>query len=317
MSDPSRRIFLKQSLLTGSMLPWVYGELVSPDRQRKSESPLQVHIFSKHLQFLNYREMAEAAAEMGFDGVDLSVRPNGHVLPKDVEKNLPKAVNEICKVGFKPLIMTTAVDDASDPTDLRVLKTASNLGFRFYRMNYFQYAEDLSIPQSINVFNEKVKALGALNKELGLMGLYQNHAGLLVGSNVWDMWELLKDTDSRYMGIQYDIRHAVVEGGLSWPNGLRLLQKQIGLLAIKDCKWVEKKGLWSVEDTPLGEGMVDFNSYFKILKHYGMNPPISLHFEHIEGGVKEGAAKITVDKEQVFRLMKKDLLRLRELWQQA
>ena len=46
---------------------------------------------------------------MGFDGVDLSVRPEGHVLPEKVERDLPKAVEAIRKVGFSPFIMTTAV----------------------------------------------------------------------------------------------------------------------------------------------------------------------------------------------------------------
>ena len=49
--------------------------------------PLKIHIFSKHLQFLIYKDMAEAAAEMGFDGIDLTVRPNGHVLPERVRVN--------------------------------------------------------------------------------------------------------------------------------------------------------------------------------------------------------------------------------------
>jgi hypothetical protein len=33
--------------------------------------------------------MAKAATEIGFDGVDLTVRPKGHVLPDNVEKDLP------------------------------------------------------------------------------------------------------------------------------------------------------------------------------------------------------------------------------------
>ena len=35
---------------------------------------LKVAIFSKHLQFLQGAELARAAAEMGFDGIDLTVR---------------------------------------------------------------------------------------------------------------------------------------------------------------------------------------------------------------------------------------------------
>ena len=61
---------------------------------------LKIHIFSKHLQFLNYQDLAEAAAEMGFDGIDLTVRPKGHVLPERVESDMPKAVEAMRKVGL-------------------------------------------------------------------------------------------------------------------------------------------------------------------------------------------------------------------------
>ena len=37
------------------------------------DTSLDIHIFSKHLQFLNYRDMADAARTLGFDGIDLTV----------------------------------------------------------------------------------------------------------------------------------------------------------------------------------------------------------------------------------------------------
>jgi hypothetical protein len=49
-------------------------------------------VFSKCLQWLDYPGMAGITAEAGFDGVDLTVRAGGHVLPERVEEDLPKAV---------------------------------------------------------------------------------------------------------------------------------------------------------------------------------------------------------------------------------
>ena len=42
---------------------------------------LKVSVFSKHLQFLQGEELAKATAQIGFDGIDLAVRPGGHVEP--------------------------------------------------------------------------------------------------------------------------------------------------------------------------------------------------------------------------------------------
>jgi len=281
-----------------------------------TEKSLKIYIFSKHLQFLNYQDMSEAAAEMGFDGIDLTVRPNGHVLPERVDTDLPKAVEAMKKVNFVPLMMTTAVDDAGDITDKKVLDVAAKLGFKFYRMNWFSYPDGKSMPASMEYFQQKVKELSLLNKELGLTGCYQNHAGNEVGSSIWELWELLKTSDQQYMGLQYDIRHAVVEGGLSWQNGLRLIQSQIKTVAIKDFHWQKENGKWVTQDTPVGEGMVDFKTYFKLLKQYKINVPVTLHMEYPLGGAEHGATKLSCDKQVVFNAMKKDLQKVRDLWQQ-
>jgi len=312
----SRRIFLKNSILAGTVFPILIKNLTS-EFGNKMATPLKIHLFSKHLQFLNYGEMSEAAAEMGFDGVDLTVRPNGHVLPGRVEEDLPKAVEAMRKMGLTPLMIVTAVQDAANLTDRKILEVAAKLGIHYYRMNWFNYPDGKSIPESIPDFQEKMKDLSLLNKKLGLTGCYQNHAGTSMGSSIWELWELLKSSDQQYMGVQYDIRHAVVEGGLSWPNGLRLIQSQIKTLAIKDFKWEKKNGAWIVQDTPVGEGMVDFKTYFKLLKQYQVQVPVSLHFEYPLGGAVHGATKLTYDKKLVFEAMKKDLQKVQELWLQA
>ncbi|AKD58434.1 sugar phosphate isomerase/epimerase family protein [Spirosoma radiotolerans] len=311
-----RRHFLKQTALAAGVLPLLATN--SPAWTSAGGSPLtDIHIFSKHLQFLNYADMADAAAEMGFKGVDLTVRPDGHVRPERVEDELPKAVESIRKAGLTPKLMTTTVGDATNAIDMRVLKAASKAGFQLYRMKWYQYDQKKSIPDSILTYQQQLRALGEANKTLNLIGCYQNHAGLLVGSSVWELWEILKLADPVHTGIQYDIRHATVEGGQSWPNGLRLLQPQIKSVALKDFRWSTKNGVATVEDVPLGEGMVDFKTYFKLLKQYGIQVPISLHIEHPTGGAEHGATKLTIPQKEVFAAMKRDLNRLQELWTSA
>ncbi|NCB09061.1 MAG: hypothetical protein EOM73_12965 [Bacteroidia bacterium] len=58
-----------------------------------------IHIFTKCLQFLDYHEMAAVLAELEFDGADLTVRPNGQVLPENVATGLPKAMKALQKAG--------------------------------------------------------------------------------------------------------------------------------------------------------------------------------------------------------------------------
>ncbi len=317
-NNKSRRNFIKSSVIAGTLLPFMSNDLFADVLgSKKVIEPLNVSVFSKHLQFLNYQDMADAAAGLGFNGVDLTVRPKGHVLPERVETDLPKAMEAIQKAGLATTMITTAVQDANDPTDRKLLETASGLGVKYYRMNWLKYPEGKSIPEAMMQFKKTLTEISHLNRKLNITGCYQNHSGNLAGASIWELWEILKNADQRNMGVQYDIRHAVVEGGMSWKNGLNLIHPHIKILAIKDCIWLKKNGSWVVENVPLGEGMVDFKSYFKILKEFNIQVPVSLHYEYSMGGAEHGASTITTDKQIIFAHMKRDLNKLQQLWQEA
>ena len=57
-------------------------------------------VFSKHLHWLSVDVLADALAEIGFDGVDLAVRPGGHVEPERVETELPAAGKNGLRAGI-------------------------------------------------------------------------------------------------------------------------------------------------------------------------------------------------------------------------
>ena len=313
----TRRDFTKLSMAALGTLPLMAFKNPLNMGFSKSNDSIEVHLFSKHLQFLGYNDMSEAAADMGFDGLDLTVRPKGHVLPENVKSDLPKAVEAMKTFGLAVRMMTTNVLDAEDPEQKNVLEAASKNGFTHYRTGWLTYPEDKPIAESQAQFGQQFEKLEMLNKALDLVGCYQNHAGNHVGAPVWDLLPILGATKNEFMGCQYDIRHAVVEGGSSWELGLRQIEPYIKSIVIKDFKWGQVDGQWKPVSTPLGEGMVDFNRYFSLLKKYKINVPVSLHLEYDLGGAERGATNINIDKKEVFDRMRKDLTFLREAWQKA
>ena len=62
----------------------------------------QICFFSKNLPGLGYDELASVVADVGFDGIDLTVRKGGHVLPENVERDLPLAAAAAQKSGIMP-----------------------------------------------------------------------------------------------------------------------------------------------------------------------------------------------------------------------
>ncbi|WP_117881008.1 sugar phosphate isomerase/epimerase family protein [Aureibaculum luteum] len=313
----SRREFAKLSALGLASIPLLSFQNGLEKIDSSMATPLNVHLFSKHLQFLNYNDMSAAAVEMGFDGIDLTVRPKGHVLPENVKEDLPKAVEAMKKHGLQPKMMSTNVWDANITVQKTVLETASTLGFTNYRTNWLKYPEDISITESQALYGRQAKDLEILNEKLGLIGGYQNNSGMNVGAPIWDLLPILEATNGKFMGSQYDIRHAVVEGGECWELGLRRIKPLINSIVIKDVKWGVVDGKWEPINVPLGEGMVDFKLYFSLLKKYEINVPVSLHVEYDLGGAEQGLDKITMPQKEVLRRIKKDLVYLQEAWEKA
>ena len=316
MKQFSRREFIMSSGLAAAGLPLMTapGDLT---RQRRQAAGLEVHLFSKHLHFLDPEQASEVAVSLGFDGLDLTVRPKGHVEPKSVKDTLPGAIEAIRRGGSRCSLITTAVGDAEDETDKAVLETAAAEGIAYYRSNWYRYHPDLSMKESIDSYAHQLAGLSEFNKKLGLTGCYQNHAGTLIGASLWEIDSLLEAADTEFFGVQYDIRHATVEGGLSWENGLRLIHTKIKTIVLKDFKWGLVDGQWQVVNTPIGEGMVNFKRYFRLLKDLGIRVPAILHLEYPLGGAEHGERDLKIDRKLVFHAMKKDLNTVKDLWEQA
>jgi len=308
----SRRQFVQAFAVAGALLPHV---TLGKD---KTMNRRPLCIFSKHLQWCaSYEEMAEVAAVAGFDGVDLAVRKGGHVEPEAVAERLPEAVRAVRAAGLDVYMVTTGIIDPEEAHTLSFLKTAGELGIGFYRFGMFSYDDPHDIQSSMQRLKPRLKTFEKLNAKHRIHGAIQNHAGTRVGGPVWDLGILLDGLDAAWMGCQYDVRHATVEGGTAWPLGLALLKDRIRITAIKDFRWVEREGRWSLQNVPLGEGMVDFRRYFQLVKRYELEGPISLHFEYDLGGVEHGRGLGSVDRDKIIASMSRDVKTLRDFLEEA
>ena len=237
-------------------------------------------VFSKHLQHLDFRVLAETVAEAGFDGLDLTVREGGHVLPERVRDDLPKAVEAAHGAGLSVPMITTTIVSARDPHAEAMLATASRLGIRDYRLGWLSYDPARGVTGTLEGLRPQFRDLAALNERVGIRGGYQNHAGDRVGCAVWDLWLLLREVNSPWLGCQYDIRHAVIEGMNSWPNALRAIAPLIQTIDIKDGRWERAAKGWQPVTVPLGEGAVDLARFLGLLRALGVAKPVSMHFEY-------------------------------------
>ena len=308
----TRRQFLQRVSLAGAgalAFKRSHGQDAVVGRTYSSKN--KISVFSKHLHWLGYDQMAAAAKEIGFDGVDLTVRPDGHVLPENVVTDLPKAVAAVRKAGLEVYTITTAITEASDRSTENILSVMRDLGIRHYRLNWFSYDQIASMNENLSRMRSRLEKLAVLNEKHRIHGAYQNHAGSSFGSSIWDLWYILKDLNTQYLGCQFDVRHATVEGANSWVNDFKMVQPFIKTHNVKDVAWKKRGDKWVAESVPLGEGMVDFNKYFELIKLYNLNVPISVHYEYPLGGADQGSRTLSIPQEKVIDLMRKDLLVLK------
>lgn len=82
-------------------------------------------MLSKIFQEFPVAEATRRIKSLGFDGVDLTVGPKGHVLPKRVGIDLPAAVTAILDQGLSVPIISSAITRADEPGAEATLAAAS------------------------------------------------------------------------------------------------------------------------------------------------------------------------------------------------
>lgn len=236
--------------------------------------------------------------------------------PERVTEDLPKAVRAARAAGLAIPMMTTAITSPRDPATRRVLAAAQGEGIEYYRTGYLRYPPRGNPLESLEEMRPLLRELAAMNERYGIHGGYQNHSGVGVGGPVWDLAILLEGIDPRWLGVQYDIAHATVEGGTSWPLGLQMLSPYIRTLDMKDFRWAQREDRWVPQWVPLGEGMVNYRRYLEMVRQLRLSGPISLHYEYAP---LEGPSELppTERRRETVELMKRDLLRLRALLREA
>ena len=259
------------------------GTVLAPRRSR-SEGPGfgfrgTLCLFSKHLPGLDARPLGRAVKALGFAGVDLTVRPGGHVAPERAASDLPPFLEALRAEGLDVPMITTGLLSASDPTAKPILETAGRHNVRFFKPGYYQYAF-VDVRQELERVGADLRGLAEVSARCGVQLGFHNHAGY-VGGPVWDIARIMDGLDPRWVGYYFDVRHAVVEGGDGgWRAALNLVSPRLKMVAIKDFFWEKTTKGWQQRNCPLGGGMVDWKDFFGMLTKAGFHGPVSLHLEY-------------------------------------
>lgn len=276
MPELNRRDFLINAIAAAPVGSALVGTIAAAE-EKHPLPPLCV--FSKHLQFLDYKELAKVCKELGLDGVDLTVRAGGHVLPENVKTDLPRAVEAIRAEGLEVPMITTRYVNVFDKHIRDVLTTAKEQGISYFRIGGHHYAGDGPILPQLDKFTVELRGLSKLADEIGMTAGYHNHSGMNnVGAPLWDLHRMYEAIGSERLGSNFDTGHATVEGAYgNWQITARLLAPWVRMVAVKDFVFSGRKPKW----VPLGEGVVETATILGIFRELaGFSGPVSMHFEY-------------------------------------
>lgn len=271
---------------------------------------MQFLMFSKMLKNIGKLPLGEAGDRikaMGFDGVDLTVRTGGYVLPERVAETLPVAIETLRSKGLVVPMITTEITDARGKNTASVFRTASRLGVRFLKLGYWQYEGFGAIEKQIQRTREQLEGLEALSREYAMTSTLHIHSGPFLTADAAVVLRLLEGYDADLLGAYIDPGHMTIEGGLSgWKMGIDLLSPYIRLVAVKDFGWFKRRGAknWEFRLIPLSQGMVRWHEVFSCLADIGYNGPVSLHSEYEYMNLNELLDQTQRDLQYVKRVVK-------------
>lgn len=249
---------------------------------------MEIVIFSKMFQKLPLLEFASVMADIGFEGVDLTVRPGGYITPEEVEEKLPEAIDILKSKGLSVPMITTSIVDANEPYAEETFKTASECSVKYLKLGYWLYKGFGKLKTQIEAARKSLKEIEKISRKYNITAVIHTHSGMFLSAEPAVVLEILRDFNPDFVGAYVDPGHMVVEGGLAgWLMGMDMLNDRIRMVAVKDFAWIKRDNSWRAEVVPLGEGLVPWRMVFEILKRMDFKGPISIHCEYEEMPLRE------------------------------
>ncbi|QDT14291.1 sugar phosphate isomerase/epimerase family protein [Alienimonas californiensis] len=247
-----------------------------------------VGVFTKSFQDWPIPKVCQAFAELGLDGLDLTVRPSGHIEPENAAAKLPGAVAAAEAAGVQILQLTTGVTDAGPDAD-RLFGAAAENGVPRLKLGYFRQG-GAPLNQRMDEVRKTLAQIARLAEKHGVTPCLHVHSGDYLPSHGTMLYALLKDLPPERIGAYVDTLHMHVEGGdAGWRQGLELLAPWIKLCAVKNYRQ-EPAGRgdlgmaqWKKTVVPVADGFSPIPAFVKELNERGFAGPFSLHSEY-QGG---------------------------------
>ena len=245
-----------------------------------NELTIQFAVFAKPWKGLSLPELGKHIRGLGFEWIELPVRPGFACEPATIEKSLPEAVRVLGEEGVKVLNITA--DLALN--DERLYQASAKAGVHMNRVIFDRRDAE-------NYWDAERRAKAQLEQAIPFCEKYgfqigvQNHFGRCVPVNAMGMHHLIKDYNPRHIGAIWDPAHNALEGEDPEP-ALDMVTSHLCVVNLKNAFWRSVDGpesqeaKWKVYWTSGRHGRSSWRRVAEKLKQMRYQGPVCLSGEY-------------------------------------
>jgi sugar phosphate isomerase/epimerase len=246
---------------------------------------VQIVLNSKFFHACGVSVLALKARALGFDGIDVCVRPGHPVNPDNVETALPRAVASwkaqglTCPLATAPVTLVNPAAPEVEP----LYAGCAAAGVPRVKIGFFPFTPGDMYWPLVDAARRALEGFARVGEKHGVQTVYQVHSGPVLGSNCAGLIHLLKGLDPRWVGAYPDLGHMVLDGE-DYAMGLAMVREYLSIVAVKDAHHAPRPAGSEPPFVPrfvkLGAGAVNWRRALAALKALGYDGPFSVHTEY-------------------------------------
>ena len=228
-------------------------------------------------------QLGETARALGYDGVDICVRPGHPIHLDNAQTALPEASavwrdqGVVCPLATAPVSFT-------DPAVAEPLYEAcARAGIPRVKLGYWRFADGDDYWEVLDRARGDLEGFAALSGQYGVISCCHTHSGSCLGSNCAGVMHLVKGFDPQLVGVYPDFGHMALDGEDA-QMGLSMVRQHLTIVAIKD-GYHKRRSTGEAPPhvpafAPVGQGSVDWRRALGLLVDMGYDGALAVHTEY-------------------------------------
>lgn len=243
---------------------------------------MQTVLFTKLFQHQSLDKVGTTARELGFEGIDLLIRPGFQVEPNKPGQ-IKQAIRTLKGAGLTiPMATTDITDPTVFPTEA-LLQSCAEEDVPLIRLGYWHYDQEKGYKVCFEGARRHLDDLEKLAQKVGIKLAIQLHGGTIHSSGPLTA-ALLEGHNPAYLGAYPDPgNQAVQEGRENWRLTFDLLQPWLCCIGVKNGGWFPEKHaasgqrIWKSDWLGIVDGMVPWDDILAYLVKTDYNGLLSFH----------------------------------------